>query len=96
MKTLKTAAFAAALGLIALPASAEGFVRGVVEEITTDPQRLTIAHDAIPNLEMEAMTMVFRVADPEMLDGLSVGQAIEFEAERVNGRLTVTALRDPS
>jgi Cu/Ag efflux protein CusF len=96
MKTLKTAAFAAALGLIALPASAEGFVRGVVEEITTDPQRLTIAHDPIPNLDMEAMTMVLRVADPAILDGLTVGQTIEFEADRINGRLTVTTVRDPS
>lgn len=96
MKTLKSLTLAAALGLLALPAFAEGFVRGVVEEIATDPQRLTIAHDAIPNLDMEAMTMVFRVADPAMLDGLTVGQKIEFEAERVNGRLTVTALRDPS
>lgn len=96
MKNLKTVALAVALGLFALPAFAESFVRGVVEEITTDPQRLTIAHDAIPNLEMEAMTMVFRVADPAMLEGLIVGQAIEFEADRINGRLTVTALRDPS
>ena len=85
-----------ALGLGALPALAEPFVKGVVEEITTDPQRLTIAHEAIPNLEMEAMTMVFRVADPAMLDGLAVGQEIEFEADRINGRLTVTALRAPS
>lgn len=96
MIRIKTAAMAAALGLFALPALAENFVQGVVEEITTDPQRVTLAHDAIPNLEMEAMTMVFRVADPAMLEALSVGQMIEFEAERINGRLTVTALRDPS
>lgn len=96
MKNLKTVALAIALGLFALPAFAESFVRGVVEEITTDPQRLTIAHDAIPNLEMEAMTMVFRVADPAILDGLTVGQTIEFEADRINGRLTVTTVRDPS
>jgi Cu/Ag efflux protein CusF len=45
---------------------------------------------------MEAMTMIFRLAEPEMIEGLEVGDAIEFVADRVNGRLTVVALRDPS
>lgn len=96
MKLTHNLAAVIALGVTPLPAFAESFVRGVVEEITTEPQRLTIAHDAIPNLEMEAMTMVFRIADPAMLDNLAVGQEIEFEAERINGRLTVTTLREPS
>ena len=96
MKLTHSLAVVFALGVAPLPAFAENFVRGVVEEITTEPQRLTIAHDAIPNLEMEAMTMVFRIADPAMLDDLAVGQEIEFEAERINGRLTVTTLREPS
>lgn len=96
MKSFKTVTLAAALGIAALPVLAEPFVRGIVEEISTEPQRLTIAHDPIPNLEMEAMTMVFRLADPAMLEGLSVGQTIEFEADRINGRLTVTAVRNPS
>ena len=96
MKMTHSLAAVIALGVVPLPAFAESFVRGVVEEITTEPQRLTIAHDAIPNLEMEAMTMVFRIADPAMLDDLAVGQQIEFEAERINGRLTVTTLREPS
>lgn len=96
MKLARIAGLALLMGLSAGTVHAETFIRGVVEEITTDPQRLTIAHEPIPNLEMEAMTMVFRVANPTMLAGLSVGQTIEFEADRVNGRLTVTALRDPS
>lgn len=96
MKHLKTLTLAIAFGLSALPVLAENFVRGVVEEISTEPPRLTIAHDAISNLGMDAMTMVFRVTDPAMLEGLDVGEGIEFEADRINGRLTVTALRDPS
>ena len=96
MKLTHSLAAVIALTLAPLPAVAESVVRGVVEEITTEPQRLTIAHEAIPNLEMEAMTMVFRIADPAMLEGLAVGQEIEFEAERINGRLTVTTLREPS
>ena len=37
------------------------------------------------------MTMVFRVADPKMLDPLNVGDRIRFAAERINGQYTLTA-----
>jgi len=41
---------------------------------------------------MPAMTMVFKVADPKMLDGLKEGDKVKFTAENVNGALTVTAI----
>ena len=41
---------------------------------------------------MAAMTMVFRVADPRMLEGLSGGDKVRFSATRVNGAITVTAI----
>jgi Cu/Ag efflux protein CusF len=41
---------------------------------------------------MDSMTMVFRVADPSMLDRMKAGDRIEFEAERVNGAITVTKI----
>jgi Cu/Ag efflux protein CusF len=96
MKLFKGLTLAVAVALSSLPAFSETFVRGVVEEVSTEPQRLTIAHEPIANLDMDAMTMVFRVSDPTMLEGLTIGQNIEFEADRINGRLTVTALRNPS
>jgi Cu(I)/Ag(I) efflux system protein CusF len=39
---------------------------------------------------MDSMTMVFRVADPAMLDKMKPGDKIEFEADRVNGAITLT------
>lgn len=96
MKMFKTLTLATAFGLSAASVLAEDFVRGVVVEITTEPERLTIEHGPIPNLDMDGMTMVFRVADPAFLEDLSVGQEIEFEAERIKGRITVTSLREPS
>jgi Cu/Ag efflux protein CusF len=39
------------------------------------------------------MTMVFVVAEDAMLDEVKVGQPIEFTAERVNGRITVTDIK---
>lgn len=96
MKFLTTLSLSAALALASLPALAETFVRGIVEEVNADTGRLTLNHEALVDLDMDAMTMIFRLAEPEMIDGLEVGDEIEFVADRVNGRLTVVALRDPS
>jgi Cu/Ag efflux protein CusF len=42
---------------------------------------------------MPAMTMVFVVAEDAMLEKVKAGQAIEFTADRVNGRITVTGIK---
>lgn len=42
---------------------------------------------------MPAMTMVFRVKDDAMLEKLKEGASIEFVAERVEGKLTVTEIK---
>jgi Cu(I)/Ag(I) efflux system protein CusF len=42
---------------------------------------------------MDSMTMVFRVGDPAMLKPLKTGDQVVFEAERVNGQITVTKIR---
>jgi Cu/Ag efflux protein CusF len=42
---------------------------------------------------MPGMTMVFRVADPRMLDTLREGDKVRFSVERVNGSITVTAIK---
>jgi Cu/Ag efflux protein CusF len=41
---------------------------------------------------MGAMTMVFRVKDPAMLKSVKVGDRVKFEAERVDGAITVTRI----
>ena len=37
--------------------------------------------------------MVFRVGDPAMLKPLKPGDRVIFEAERVNGQITITKMR---
>lgn len=39
------------------------------------------------------MTMVFKAADPAMLRSLKVGDGVTFEADRVNGQITLTKIR---
>ena len=54
--------------------------------------KVTLRHGPLPNLEMPAMTMVFKVADSKMLDGLKEGDKVRFAADRVDGTITVTAI----
>jgi len=53
-------------------------------------------HGPIANLDMPEMTMVFRVADPKMLEGLAPAKKVRFRAERINGQLTVTFIESAS
>lgn len=77
----------------AMPAAAETFTKGTVKKLDAERSKVTIIHEELVDLEMPAMTMVFEVADPEMLSRMSEGQEIEFLADRVEGKLTVTELK---
>jgi Cu(I)/Ag(I) efflux system protein CusF len=77
--------------MAAAPAAAAELpsVKGEITKIDASAGKLTIKHEAIPNLEMDGMTMVFKAADPAMLTGLSTGDKIKFQADKVNGQITV-------
>lgn len=64
-------------------------VKGVVRKIDLASSRISIKHEAIPNLDMPGMTMSFLVQDPKILVGLSVGDNINFTADEIDGELTV-------
>ena len=88
---LKTAAALAFL-VAALPAAAQS-VNGTVTKVDEAQGKLTINHGPIKNLDMDSMTRVFRAGDPAMLKGLKAGTKVKFDADRVNGQLTVTQLQ---
>ncbi len=62
---------------------------GEVRKVDKEAGTLTLRHGRIENLDMPGMTMVFRVADPSMLETLKEGDKIRFAADRLNGALTV-------
>jgi len=68
------------------------YTTGTIKKIDAQAGKVTIIHGPLVTLDMPAMTMVFR-ADEEMIAKMSEGQDIEFVADRVNGKLTVTALK---
>ena len=75
------------------PAIADGeMVKGEVVKVDKAAGKVTLKHGPIKKLDMDSMTMVFRVADPAMLDKMKPGEKIEFEADRVNGAITLTKL----
>lgn len=86
-------ATACAASLLASAAVAQEYTKGVVKKIDLEGKKVTIVHEELKSLEMPAMTMVFRTADDAMLGSLKAGQEIEFLADRVNGKLTVTQVK---
>ncbi len=65
---------------------------GEVKKINESAGKITLKHGPIENLDMDAMQMVFRVADPAMLTAVKVGDKVVFEADRVDGAITVTKM----
>ncbi len=103
MKSLVKAAMIASLALSSVPgANAQSgpatagapnsMSSGEVKKVDKSAGKVTIKHGPLQNIGMDAMTMVFRVKDPAMLDQVKAGDKISFVAEAPNGQLTVTRL----
>lgn len=71
------------------PLNNHPMVDGVVRRIEMATQKITIKHDEIPNLDMGAMTMTFAVPEMSMIHGLSRGDSVKFQADEIDGVLTV-------
>lgn len=76
----------------AAPAAAATLTAGEVRKVDAAQGKVTIRHEAITNLDMPAMTMVFRADQPGLLKDLKAGDRIRFHAESNNGALVVTQI----
>lgn len=71
------------LALSAMPGKAAAqTVDGEVVRINAPESKMSLRHGPIPKLDMDSMTMVFRVQDPAMLTIVKVGDKVKFEADR--------------
>lgn len=68
-------------------------VSGTVEKVDAGAGKITIDHGPIPNLNMDAMIMVFRAQDPALLQGVKEGDKVQFQADRVNGQISVVRMQ---
>jgi Cu(I)/Ag(I) efflux system periplasmic protein CusF len=66
---------------------------GDVKKLDLAQGKVTIKHGEIKNIDMPAMTMVFRAKNVTLLNGLAVGDQVTFEADKVDGQYLVTAIK---
>lgn len=65
---------------------------GVIKKVDKEAAKLTIQHGKLKNLDMPAMTMVFRVMHLSMLDQVKIGDQVNFVADSIDGKLVITML----
>ena len=91
-KTLTAITMATALGISAGSAVADmQMTDGTITEVRPNNE-LTVNHGPIPNLDMGAMTMVFKLGKEASAEGLKVGDKIKMHVEEVDGKLTIQHL----
>jgi len=93
MREIINLTLAAALMLASGTAIAAELTKGKVKKLDEKAGKVTIIHEELKNLDMPAMTMVFRIGDGVDAAKLKEGSDIEFSADRVNGKLTVTEVK---
>ena len=92
MKRLMISLAAALLACAAFAQAALPKVEAEVRRVDTATQKITLKHGDIPNIDMGAMTMVFRVKDPALLDKVKAGDKVLITADKVDGNLTVMSM----
>lgn len=90
-RLLAACALGAALPLVW--AQSPEWIDAEVRKVDKEAVRLTLKHAEIKALDMPAMTMVFRVRTPAMLEGLAVGDRVRFQLVREAGQFVVTAIQ---
>ena len=84
--------FLAVALLAALPALGQALTEGEVRKVDKEAKKVTIKHGPIQNLDMPAMTMVFRVKDAAVLESVKAGDKVKFRAEKEGDSYAVTRI----
>jgi Cu(I)/Ag(I) efflux system periplasmic protein CusF len=95
-KTITLAAFMTLAGSTFAPCAfaQSPLIDGTVTKIDEAAGKITLRHGPIKRLDMdEGMTMVYRAQDPAMLKQVKVGDKIKFDADTINGQLTLTKVQ---
>ena len=83
---------AAAVGTAGSSDAQAVMTAGEITRVDARSGKLTIRHEAIANLDMPAMTMVFSLQEPQSAAGLQPGARVRFHAEEQGGALVITRL----
>ena len=63
-----------------------------VRKVDKAAKKITLKHEAIKNLDMAPMTMVFQVKDAALLENVQAGDKVRFTADKVGGAYIVLTL----
>jgi Cu/Ag efflux protein CusF len=74
------------------PASAAPLSEGEIRKVDKVAKKITIKHGPLVNLDMPAMTMVFQVKHPAILDKLKAGDKVKFEAQKLGSAYIATRI----
>ena len=76
------------------PALAQSdMAQGEIRRLDLQNAKVTIRHGEIKTLDMPPMTMVFVAKPKSLLDGLKVGDKIQFIAKEENSQYVVTKIK---
>ena len=75
------------------PMSTDGYdAAGVVKDVRLSSNKIKIQHGPIDRLGMPGMTMMFKVADPSLLQAVKKGAKIQFSLDNTDGGFTITKI----
>jgi len=70
--------------------------RGVVKTVRAEQGKVKIEHGPIDKYGMPAMTMMFKVDNPELLEGLEKGAQVDFDIDNSSGGFVITNITPAS
>jgi len=67
-------------------------VRGEITKMAPERAQVTLKHEAIKSIGMDAMTMPYKVSDAALLKGFKPGDAVRFTVRVQGDQMLVDAL----
>lgn len=75
------------------PVAAADMTNAEVRKVDRDAKKITLKHEAIKNLDMPGMTMVFQVRDAALLDKAQVGDKVKVKIIQEGNVYIVTEIQ---
>ena len=82
----------ALLGSAMLSVASPDLVDGEVRKVDKPAGKITLKHGEIRSIEMPAMTMVYQLREPALLDKVKPGDKVRFAVEKSGSVYLITAL----
>ncbi len=89
---MATAAATLILAVSAIAQTTADLASGEVRRVDKAAGKITLKHGEIKSMDMPAMTMVFQVRDPALLDKVKPGDKVRFNAESRDGAIVITTM----